>query len=264
MTPAARSSIKVFQSTHPCGVRLPKQTFTGHPSCFNPRTRVGCDITDKMEVHIQRVSIHAPVWGATQLVCKTQLLAVFQSTHPCGVRPNHLVFVDYFACFNPRTRVGCDETLTSNAAAILVSIHAPVWGATNTIHILLNVWIVSIHAPVWGATSNPNRFFIRICFNPRTRVGCDLSLGSHASAGVVSIHAPVWGATIRADKFYIAPPVSIHAPVWGATSEMYGGDEETCFNPRTRVGCDAKNYSLASSFIRFNPRTRVGCDPKLH
>ena len=33
------------------------------------------------------------------------------------------------------------------------------------------------------------------------------------------------------------------------------------FNPRTRVGCDAKTWSIKRAVCRnFNPRTRVGCD----
>ena len=32
------------------------------------------------------------------------------------------------------------------------------------------------------------------------------------------------------------------------------------FNPRTRVGCDITNQFPLIAFIDFNPRTRVGCD----
>ena len=78
---------------------------------FNPRTRMGCD----QEAHCQylrrnRVSIHAPAWGATvsighiievnivsihapawgatkKPIVSTSDATVFQSTHPHGVRP---------------------------------------------------------------------------------------------------------------------------------------------------------------------------------
>ena len=57
-----------FQSTHPCGVR---RTHWSNglvtTKCFNPRTRVGCDKTFEVQAIHQRVSIHAPVWGATFL-----------------------------------------------------------------------------------------------------------------------------------------------------------------------------------------------------
>ena len=122
----------VFQSTHPCGVRPPIWYNRVPRSRFNPRTRVGCDI----------VPMQLVVWWVR-----------FQSTHPCGVR---LVFSQYIdfpsvsihapvwgatkrlraffhisACFNPRTRVGCDVRLIDLGIGLEVSIHAPVWGATD-------------------------------------------------------------------------------------------------------------------------------------
>ncbi|MBY0730790.1 hypothetical protein [Streptococcus sp. 2018162] len=57
-----------------------------------------------------------------------------------------------FTDFNPRTRMGCDSLLGLHLYMTLISIHAPVWGATGLIS---NDYIsssISIHAPVWGAT----------------------------------------------------------------------------------------------------------------
>ena len=54
---------------------------------FNPRTRVGCDPKLIDDYRQMRVSIHAPVWGATFV----------QSIAPSETWG-----------FNPRTRVGCD------------------------------------------------------------------------------------------------------------------------------------------------------------
>ncbi len=34
---------------------------------FNPRTRVGCDLVEVVKAILDGVSIHAPVWGATQI-----------------------------------------------------------------------------------------------------------------------------------------------------------------------------------------------------
>ena len=126
---------------------------------------------------------------------------------------------------------------------------------------------------------------ITLCFNPRTRVGCD------------AIILPAWspvrsfqsthprGVRRLAQMFQRERSVvSIHAPAWGATSS---GRWIRCwrpgFNPRTRVGCDpggvpprgslqkvsihapawgATRLRLGSRLrrFRFNPRTRVGCD----
>ena len=58
----------------------------------------------------------------------------------------------------------------------IISIHAPVWGATTILFILSYVFTISIHAPVWGATTlhSYNKF-----------------------SSSISIHAPVWGATLK-------------------------------------------------------------------
>ena len=63
-----------------------------------------------------------------------------------------------------------------------------------------------------------------ICFNPRTRKGCDsLSQSENGIISVVSIHAPVKDAT--RNEFYNPHicDVSIHAPVKDATivSKMF-------------------------------------------
>ena len=100
------------------------------------------------------VSIHAPVWGATRTPGRFKILPKFQSTHPCGVRQAASSQSDTWYRFNPRTRVGCDQ---------------------RTLNLYPQV-IVSIHAPVWGATHNRYAISKAVCrFNPRTRVGCDLS-----------------------------------------------------------------------------------------
>ena len=84
--------ICMFQSTHPRGVRPGPETsaFTLSAS-FNPRTRVGCD-TQNMRGHKRdwHVSIHAPAWGATRRrSVMGDLVLLFQSTHPRGVRRAH-------------------------------------------------------------------------------------------------------------------------------------------------------------------------------
>ena len=59
-----------FQSTHPRGVRppLPRPSACRAKS-FNPRTRVGCDHAEGSQfVMRERVSIHAPAWGATGVI----------------------------------------------------------------------------------------------------------------------------------------------------------------------------------------------------
>ena len=100
-----------FQSTHPHGVRLCMRNLLcwevvcfnprTHTGCdhaeagtrrqrqgFNPRTHTGCDFTPETVFHELEVSIHAPTRGATAAadVALPALCALFQSTHPHGVR----------------------------------------------------------------------------------------------------------------------------------------------------------------------------------
>ena len=76
---------------------------------FNPRTRVGCDLRS----------------------ARSADMSLFQSTHPCGVRPA-LSFPGFaFRSFQSRTRVGCDSFGVRNLLGQFISIHAPVWGATG-------------------------------------------------------------------------------------------------------------------------------------
>ena len=112
---------------------------------------MGCEANPRdMRVETS-VSIHAPVWGAN----------------------GRGVFSSY---------------------AEIVSIHAPVWGANSkrecdrykvlfqSTHpcgvrslseFLIMHSIVSIHAPVWGAKIVAFDRYACVCFNPRTRVGCE-------------------------------------------------------------------------------------------
>ena len=107
--------------------------------------------------------------------------------------------------FNPRTHVGCDRHGCSCHAdvcrfqsthprgvrlcplfyvilTLLVSIHAPTWGATTLRKSLILMPCVSIHAPTWGAT--------------------DVIRNVEIPALKVSIHAPTWGATFPADSVF--------------------------------------------------------------
>ena len=106
----------VFQSTHPRGVRP-----DGHggrapsPSGFNPRTRVGCDLGQPLDLGSQRpVSIHAPAWGATRMAeHRSRKYAVSIHAPAWGATSVRPLCPGPAACFNPRTRVGCDERATS-------------------------------------------------------------------------------------------------------------------------------------------------------
>ena len=100
----------------------------------------------------------------------------FQSTHPRGVR-----------------RVG---DVVANPK-LLVSIHAPTRGATESCKKSHKKDIVSIHAPTRGATNCICcHSYNDVSFNPRTHEGCDTHQRRHQRTRLtVSIHAPTRGAT---------------------------------------------------------------------
>ena len=77
-----------FQSTHPRGVR-PSQSYSScvillfqstHPRGVRQRA---CPA----DLHSNKISIHAPTWGATTVQMLVDHRERFQSTHPRGVRP---------------------------------------------------------------------------------------------------------------------------------------------------------------------------------
>ena len=128
-----------------------------------------------------------------------------------------------------------------NIFAKVISIHAPVWGATGDLQGALQILDISIHAPVWGATQNG-----RWCtawnqyFNSRSRVGSDLQVIAHpVTTSLISIHAPVWGATL-------------YPCLWLFISVN--------FNSRSRVGSDPDWLHKRIRTCYFNSRSRVGSD----
>ena len=100
--------------------------------------------------------------------------------------------------------------------------------------------IVSIHAPAWGATGIAITVHLAGVFQSTHPRGVRLCFALSADIfSEVSIHAPAWGATFRRLKFINYIVVSIHAPAWGATGALPCNSRSSFrFNPRTRVGCD--------------------------
>ena len=108
--------------------------------------------------------------------------------------------------FNPRTRVGCDQSLVlyHRAAREFQSTH-PRGVRPSTINALSHVFKVSIHAPAWGATyascskwSETHRFQ-----STHPRGVRPHAAGKQGKHHLVSIHAPAWGATSESSAFTI-------------------------------------------------------------
>ena len=147
--------IKRFQSTHPCGVRR-KNLFEISLVC--------------------RISIHAPMWGATRIL-EYDGLADFISIHApmwgATIKMENKVIV--WKYFNPRTHVGCDSqmALPNTRFSLFQSTH-PCGVRQHTQQAIEKIKKISIHAPMWGATKDGQmEWDSSTYFNPRTHVGCD-------------------------------------------------------------------------------------------
>ena len=88
---------------------------------------------------------------------------------------------------------------------------------------------VSIHAPVWGANKNDVVADCVVMFQSTHPCGVRMSKLDIKKAIEVSIHAPVWGAKTRKGKKCVA----------------------LGFNPRTRVGCEARCYVFDGFLATF-------------
>ena len=143
-----------FQSTLPHGERPVLLTRTLLCNDFNPRSRMGSDMTCRLTARAR---------------------PRFQSTLPHGERLGGGV-VERFrhVHFNPRSRMGSDVEGHGPAVSHPISIHAPAWGATRHAHHRGHQVLISIHAPAWGATDYrlPHVRFSED-FNPRSRMGSD-------------------------------------------------------------------------------------------
>ena len=150
---------------------------------FNPRTPVGCDVSDSTAKSTANLfqSTH-PSGVRLKTLILPRNADVFQSTHPSGVR--RAMGVDVFDMLNISIHAPqWGATLTANMAKDLIrfqsthpsgvrrddvtpagthhriSIHAPQWGATLISAFEMTCRQISIHAPQWGATfpNHPHR-----------------------------------------------------------------------------------------------------------
>ena len=132
-----------------------------------------------------------------------------------GFRETVILPVD----FNPRTHVGCDRDALVHLPSNHISIHAPMWGATVMRWFIFRVIIFQSTHPCGVRRHEIGKTKHHKYFNPRTHVGCDVSLAcliplssvfqSTHPCGVRQLLMQFWKQTVFC--------ISIHAPMWGAT-----------------------------------------------
>ena len=126
------------------------------------------------------------------------------------------------------------------SVGIVISIHAPVKGATLSVQQVRTALGISIHAPVKGATLFLRQKLLTYChFNPRSREGSD----SQSQMGRCAFEHFNPRSREGSDEEILAVRakaiISIHAPVKGATlSAKWLSGRYTNFNPRSREGSD--------------------------
>ncbi len=169
------------------------------------------------------------------------VLKKFQSTHPCGVRPTPVCKIAGRFYFNPRTHVGCDPCALLNVSTPYNFNPRTHVGCDTLSFSQLITTLISIHAPMWGATLDRYRKWLNSrLFQSTHPCGVRRSVGGvKFTARTISIHAPMWGATYflslnpkrirfqsthpcgvrlkKHDKTLRGQYISIHAPMWGAT-----------------------------------------------
>ena len=127
------ASTRNFNPRTPVGCDGMWWTAAARRRYFNPRTPVGCDFSSSLtESGVEEFQSTHPSGVRRTGVTSTRYHGQFQSTHPSGVR-RHV-----------QRAVG---------EQLVISIHAPQWGATYGEPTDLRALSISIHAPQWGATA---------------------------------------------------------------------------------------------------------------
>jgi len=84
---------------------------------------------------------------------------------------------------------------------LMVSIHAPTWGATRVSLLSFARLMFQSTRPRGARPLRVHRAASVECFNPRAHVGRDGLVRFPCQGGPVSIHAPTWGATRKMWKW---------------------------------------------------------------
>ena len=142
---------------------------------FNPRSREGSDGPCHEMYQLATISIHAPVKGATCVSSDTISISNFNPRSREGSDRHRKSCPICLSYFNPRSREGSDLRVRVLHHMLMISIHAPVKGATCPPRFRFRSHPISIHAPVKGATGGvPGHSDSLVDFNPRSREGSDL------------------------------------------------------------------------------------------
>ena len=190
--------------------------------CFNSRTHAGCDSHSESRQPTFRVSIHAPMQGATKLfLLVSRFTDRFNSRTQQGATGAHDCGVPYCAGFNSRTHAGCNTSrlkMVSSRTCFNSRTHAGCdWLSMSSID-PIHRFNSRTHAGCDRRALNRSRLYQR--FNSRTHAGCDLPLA------VIPLDRRVFQFT---HPCRVRPSVQVPRGSYGS------------FNSRTHAGCDYTN-----------------------
>ena len=168
-----------------------------HMGGFNSRSRMGSDNDEQTIDRLNRVSIRAPAWGATEGCPLDKHRADVSIRAPAwGATSTAVIGLVATGVSIRAPAWGATRRGMALGKLVPVSIRAPAWGATTKHHSHSHQSEVSIRAPAWGATAagagcrsaSPRfnsrsrmgsdvRYNVRTlrerCFNSRSRMGSD-------------------------------------------------------------------------------------------
>ena len=175
MACAPARAVTLFQFTLPRGER-PKRVYLPHKrACFNSRSRVGSDEKQAKKAQREKVSIHAPAWGATRRCRNDHLLSMvsihapawgatmkafwflfisrFQFTLPRGERQKVLGSAPLSSVFQfTLPRGERPQRLIAYEGQVRFQFTLPRGERPENEAMFDERLRVSIHAPAWGAT----------------------------------------------------------------------------------------------------------------
>ena len=145
-----------FQPTRPHGARQNHVRSHRRPNRVSTHAPAWGATIRHVDVNpCRQVSTHAPAWGAT---CRDEysisLDVRFNPRARMGRDSSGSAVMRTTVRFNPRARMGRDHGMTWHCRLWRVSTHAPAWGATAPFFCANAQNAVSTHAPAWGATLN--------------------------------------------------------------------------------------------------------------
>ena len=185
---------------------------------FNSRSRMGSDETALVfDNRIPSFNSRSRMGSDRRCVAGIVTIQSFKSRSRMGSDCSNADPVAVSCSFNSRSRMGSDNIALTPGPQGEFQFTLP-HGERPETPAGCDVWTAfQFTLPHGERRDPPSSAYRRDCFNSRSRMGSDWSVGPPRPSGRVSIHAPAWGATSRPSRT---------------------GSRWKSFNSRSRMGSD--------------------------